>query len=161
MNRVVLDTSAIVKSIFKPPKSLSDEIYKRELETHDKCRNLIKKVEEGDMDIYVPKICIVETAAAVKRLTNKDFAIKISKGVLDSYEVIDEAFLFDSAWTIAVETGCSGFDSYFIALAKIKNATLFTDDKGMSHHAKKFEVDSVLIRETNSKEIENKLKTGS
>jgi len=31
----------------------------------------------------------------------------------------------------------------------------------MSHHAKKFEVDSVLIRETNSKEIENKLKTGS
>jgi len=69
MSRGVLDTSVIVKSIFKPPKSLSDEIYKRELETHDKCRALIKKIEEGDMDVYVPKICVVETAAAAKRLT--------------------------------------------------------------------------------------------
>ena len=161
MSRGVLDTSVIVKSIFKPPKSLSDEIYKRELETHDKCRDLIKKIEEGDMDIYVPKICVVETAAVMKRLADKNFAVKISKGVLDSYEVVDEVFLFDSAWTIAVETGCSGFDSYFIALAKIKNAILFTDDKGMSFHAKRVEVDSVLIRETNSKEIENKLKTDS
>jgi len=92
---------------------------------------------------------------------HKNFAVKISKGVLDSYEVVDEAFLFDSAWAIAAETGCSGFDSYFIALAKIKNAMLFTDDKGMSFHAKKVEVDSVLIREINSKEIENKLKTES
>jgi len=158
MNRGVLDTSVIIKSIFKPPKSLSGEIYKRELETHNKCRNIIKKMEEEDMDVYIPRICVVETAAVTKRLVDKNFAVKISKGVLDSYEVVDEAFLFDSAWAIAAETGCPGFDSYFIALAKIKNAILFTDDKGMSFHAKRVGVDSVLIRETNSKEIENKLK---
>jgi len=37
MDKGVLDTSAIIKCIFKPPKSLSSGIYKREMETHKKC----------------------------------------------------------------------------------------------------------------------------
>jgi len=49
---------------------------------------------------------------------------KISKGVLDYYEVVDEAILFDSAWAIALNTGCSGFDSYFIAVTKIKKCCI-------------------------------------
>lgn len=46
-------------------------------------------------------------------------------------------------------------DSYFIALAKIKNAVLLTDDGEMHYRAKEADVDSVLIREINFKEIEN------
>lgn len=157
MDRGILDTSVVVKSIFKPSKSLSSEIYKRELETHEKCRIVIKKIEERDMDIYIPKVCVVETAAVVKKLADKNFAIKISKGVLDSYEVVDESILFDSAWAIAMDTGCSGFDSYFIALAKIKDAILFTDDGRMHFHAKEVRIDSVLIREIDLKGIENLL----
>jgi len=161
MDRGVLDTSVIVKSIFKPPKTLSSEIYKRETETHEKCRFIIKKLEEEDVNVYIPKVCVVETAAVVKRLADRNFAIKISTGVLDSYEVVDEAILFDSTWTIAMDTGCSGFDSYFIALAKIKNAILLTDDGGMHFHAKEVGVESVLIREIDLKGIENKLKADS
>ena len=156
-NRGVLDTSVIVKSIFTPPKSLSRESHKRELETHEKCRFLIKKIDERDMAIYIPKVCIAETAAVVKRLADKDFAIKISTGVRDSYEVVDESILFDSAWAIALDTGCSGFDSYFIALARIKDAILFTDDGGMHFHAKEGGVVSILIREIDLKGIKNKL----
>ena len=155
MNKTVLDTSVIIKSIFKPPKSLSDEIYKREMETHEKCRVIIKKLEERDVNVYIPKVCVVETAAVVKRLADKNLAIKISEGVLNSYEVVDEAILFNSAWAIAIDTGCSGFDSYFIALAKIKNAILLTDDGGMHFHAKEVGVDSVLIREVDLKGIED------
>jgi predicted nucleic acid-binding protein len=157
MNRGILDTLVIVKSIFKPPKSLSSEIYKRELETHKKCKFVVKKIEERDVDIYIPKVCVVETAAVVKRLSDRDFAIKISEGVFNSYEVVDEAILFDSAWAIAMDTGCSGFDSYFIALAKRKDAVLFTDDGRMHFHAKEVGVDSVLIREIDLKGIENLL----
>ena len=161
MDRGVLDTSVIVKSIFKPPKSLSSEIYKRELETHEKCRVIIKKLEERGVDVYIPKVCVVETAAVVKRLADRNFAIKISTGVLDSYEIVGEDILFDSAWSIATDTGCSGFDSYFIALAKIKNSVLLTDDGKMHFHAKEVGVDSVLIREIDFKGIENKLKADS
>jgi len=154
MDRCVLDTSVIIKSIFKPLISLSDEVYKRELETHKKCRFIIQKIEDNDIDIFIPKVCVVETAAVVKRLSNKDLAIQISKGVLDSYEIIDEAFLFDAAWTIAKDTGCSGFDSYFIGLSKVKNASLFTDDGGMHKYAKKLGIDSILIKDTELKGIE-------
>jgi len=42
---------------------------------------------------------------------------------------------------------CSGFDSYFIALAHIKNALLITDHAGMHEHAEEYGVESVLIRE--------------
>ena len=56
----------------------------------------------------------------VRRLSDRSFAVKISTSVLESYEVVDEAILFDPAWGIALDTGCSGFDSYFIALAKLK-----------------------------------------
>jgi len=52
MDRCVLDTTVIIKSIFKPPKSLSSERYKVELETHEKCRAVIKKLEERDMSRF-------------------------------------------------------------------------------------------------------------
>jgi len=153
MIKCVLDTSVIIKSFFSPAKSLLDEIYNRELETHNKCRLIIKMIEEDDIEIYLPKISIIETAAVVKRLSNKDLAMRISKRILDSYEIIDEVLLFDSAWTIAIDTGCSGFDSYFIALARIKNARLLTDDKGMHYHANKIGIDSILVRDTTSYEM--------
>lgn len=151
MDRCVLDTSVIIKSIFKPSKSLSSKIYKRELETHGKCRTIIRMLEERWIDVYVPKVCVVETAAVSMRLADKKFAMKISERVLYSYEVLDETFLFDSAWAIAMDTGCSGFDSYFIALAKINDAVLLTDDKGMHFHSQEVNVDSVLIRVTDLK----------
>ncbi len=90
----------------------------------------------------------------VKRLADKHLAAKISKNIFDSYEVIDEAFLFDAAWSIARNTGCSGFDSYFISLAKIKNATLLTDDGGLHYHAEETGVGSILIRKTELEDIE-------
>jgi len=52
MNSVVLDTSVIVKSVFKPLRSLPEDIRKRELETHKKCRKIIRVLEELDVDKY-------------------------------------------------------------------------------------------------------------
>ena len=53
MDRFVLDTSIIIKSIFKPLKSLSDEVYAREIETYEKCRfreNKINNIENFFID---------------------------------------------------------------------------------------------------------------
>ena len=87
MDRGVLDTSVIVKSIFKPPKTLSSEIYKRETETHEKCRFIIKKLEEEDVDVYIPKVCVVETAAVVKRLADSVLIREIDlKGIENKFK---------------------------------------------------------------------------
>jgi predicted nucleic acid-binding protein len=158
MNRAVLDSSILLKSIFTPLRSLSNEVYARELETHGKCRMLLRLLDEREVEVCIPRACIVETAAVVRRLSNRSTARKISKGIMESYEVTDELLLFDTAWMIAMDTGSSGFDSYFIALALIKNATLLTDDRGMDHHAGTMGTDSILIRETDAQTIETLFK---
>jgi predicted nucleic acid-binding protein len=111
MIRVVLDTSVIVKSIFRPLRSLSKEAYCREQETHEKCKALIKHEET----------------------------------------------IFSIAWDVALNTGCAGFDSYFIALAKREDAILLTDDSGMHHHAEEAGVTSILIRSNDLKTLAQRL----
>ncbi len=157
MIRAVLDTSVLVKSIFKPLRSLSAESYSRELETHNKCVALIKLIEERDVEVHVPKVCVVEIAAVAKRLAGRTLAARASKGILKSYNIADEEAIFNIAWDVALETGCSGFDSYFIALAKREDAILFTDDSGMHQHANEADVNSILIRSNDLKALESKL----
>ncbi|MDQ1261347.1 MAG: hypothetical protein QG575_528 [Euryarchaeota archaeon] len=146
MIRAVLDTSILIKSIFKPLRSLSNEAYSRELETHEKCKALIKLIEEQDVEVHVPKVCVVEIAAVARRLAGRTLASKASKGIIKSYNIADEDTFFQIAWEVALETGCSGFDSYFIALAKREDAILLTDDSGMHHHAEEAGINSILIR---------------
>ena len=155
MNRAVLDSSILLKSIFKPLRSLSKEAYARELETYGKCRRLLKLIDEKDVEAYIPRACIVENAAVARRLSSRLTARKISREIQESYEIVDESLIFDTAWMIALDTGCSGFDSYFIALAKIKNATLMTDDRGMHYHAVDINADSILVREAEMETIES------
>ena len=76
---------------------------------------------------------------------------------MKSYNTAEEDAIFHIAWNVALETGCSGFDSYFIALAKREDATLFTDDSGMHHHAEEVGVNSILVRCTDIKTLERKL----
>jgi len=157
MIRVVLDTSILLKSIFKPHRSLSFEAYSRELATHEKCKVLIKFIEERDVEVHVPKVCVVETAAVAKRLAGRALAERASKGIMKSYNIAEEEAIFNIAWDVALETGCSGFDSYFIALAKREDAILLTDDSGMHHHAEEVGVDSILVRCTDLNTLERKL----
>jgi predicted nucleic acid-binding protein len=146
MDEVVLDTTVLVKSIFMPHKSLAALDYARELETHEKCSAIIRLIEEHDVAVYLPRVCIIETSAVIKRLAGKAMAIKVSKGLIRSYSLVGEDALFDLAWDVAVDTGCSGFDSYFIALAMLKDATLITDDLGMYRHSQVTGADSISVR---------------
>jgi predicted nucleic acid-binding protein len=157
MISVVLDTSVLIKSIFKPLRSLSAEVYSRELETHEKCKTLMKLIEENDVDVHIPKICVVETAAVARRLASRTLAARASNGIMKSYNIADEEAIFNIALNVALETGCSGFDSYFIALARREDATLFTDDSGMHHHAEEAGVDSILIRSSDLQMLQRKL----
>lgn len=157
MINIVLDTSVLVKSIFKPLRSLSAESYSRELETHEKCKAPMKLIEERDVEIHVPKVCVVETAAVARRLGSRTLAERVSNGIMKSYNIADEEAIFNTAWDLALETGCSGFDSYFIALARKEDAMLLTDDSGMHHHAEESGVDSILIRSSNLRTLERKL----
>lgn len=76
------------------------------------------------MEVHIPKVCMVETAAVVRLLASKTLAARVSNGIMKSYNVTDEETIFNTAWDLALETGCSGFDSYFIELARRVDALL-------------------------------------
>ncbi len=153
MNRAVLDTSVIVKGALTPSKSLPNEIYFRERDTHQNCRLILKKLDETCVEVYIPKVCVIETAAVLRRLAKRELATKLSRGLVKAYELVGESDIFDSAWRVALDRGSSGFDTYFIALAKMKDGLLFTDDDRMNYHARESGVDSVLIRDVDIDEL--------
>lgn len=84
------------------------------------------------MEVHVPKVCMVETDAVVRRLASKSLAARVSNGVMKSYNVLDEEAIFNTAWDMALEPGCSGFHSYFIAMARRVNFLLFQRLPGAS-----------------------------
>ena len=63
---------------------------------------LLRLLDEKEIEVCIPKACIVETAAVVKAISSS-MAKKISREMMESYEVADELLLFDKAWTVAIE----------------------------------------------------------
>ena len=78
---------------------------------------------------------------------NKDIGRKNSDFVKSISRIIGENELIDEAVSIAAETKISGFDSVFIACAKVNHSLLITDDKKMHEVAIKVGVKSKLLRE--------------
>ncbi|RLF22801.1 MAG: hypothetical protein DRN15_08130, partial [Thermoprotei archaeon] len=71
----------------------------------------------------------------------------------ENYQVIYEEEIRDSAVDLALETGASGFDTYFMTIAKLYNATLITDDEPMAIYAERIGVDTILVRRVNKREL--------
>ncbi len=155
MEEVVLDSSVIVKAILKPYNLLSDRIYKRELETHRKARLLIKKLKMQLVRVLIPYPVLVEVAAVITRLSNRELAEKVIDSLLTTknYVIVYEEEYRDKALEVALRTGSSGFDAYIIALSQTRNALLITDDEPMSRHAKEMGVSVVLLRNLSLEDI--------
>jgi predicted nucleic acid-binding protein len=155
---VVLDTSVIIKSLLKPPKHLPRHIYERELETHRKCKAIMKQLKEKDYLVYFPRAGLVETAAVLRRNGIEPGIVKdILEAIEKTFIVVREEQIFDKAIEVAMTEAPSGFDTYFIALALKTRALLVTDDEAMAIHARHLNIDTLLVRSTEDEEIKEKL----
>jgi len=149
LEEVVLDSSIIVKSKVKPGRWLPEDIYERELETHRKAKILVKILKSTGITVLIPYPVVVEVAAVIRRLTNKELAEKIVNSLMTTtgYTIIYEEEYRSRALKVALETGSSGFDAYIIALAWYRDAPLITDDEPMSKHAETLGVRAILLRD--------------
>ncbi len=159
MEEVVLDSSVIVKSILKPGRWLPEEVYRRELETHHKARDLVKTLKSSDTIVLIPYPVIVEVAAVISRLAGRELAEKVVESLKTTrnYAIVYEEEYRDEALKVALQTGSSGFDAYIIALAWNRDALLITDDEPMSKHAKTLGVKVALLRNANLRDIMKQL----
>ena len=161
MGKVVLDTSVIVKAVLKPSRWLPKNIYEREVETHEKSRLLIRLVKQKRIEVFIPFVALVEVAGVLTRLASSSLAREVVESLKTSenYHIVYEEEIRDHAIKIALEVGSSGFDTYFIAVAKKFNAMLITDDEPMAIYAKHLSIDTILIRRISIEELRTKIDT--
>jgi len=155
---VVLDTSVIVKSLVRPSPNLLNKVYRREVETHEKCRDVILEIERLRLETLIPFAGLVEVASVLNRLLNEDFARRIVSSLSVTYKIVREDEFGDYALEVAFREAPSGFDTYFIALARKEGSTLITDDEPMAIHAERLKIDSISVRSLTKEEILKRLR---
>jgi len=146
--RYTIDTSVIGNGFIPPRRRKQDSIYKEQLRLHTIAKSFLTEVETKKIVMNIPSVALVEIAAVASRLTGKNERGTEAVNYLRKQGTIfyDTQFL-ETAIQIAIDTRISGFDAVFIAIAKLTNSTLITDDKGMHKAAVSLGINSKLLRD--------------
>ena len=141
----VLDTSVIAKGLIEPRRKKQDSILEEQTRIYKIASLIMDQVNNKEINLIVPSIALVEIAAVAARLTGKDQrGIQASNYVRKHGNIIYDTSFLNEAIKIASEIHISGFDSVFIACAKLTNSTLITDDKKMHDAAISLAINSKL-----------------
>ena len=151
---VVLDTSVVAKSLTEPQWSLPPGVYRREVETREKIRLVLRLLAEKDYIVYFPRVGLVEVASVLRRAgMPKDKILEYLEAMRETFIIIDEDMVYDEALRVALERAPSGFDTYFIASALVTRSILITDDAPMARHAEALGIDVILVRSAAREDI--------
>lgn len=146
----VLDTSVLAKAIIPPRRKKQDSIFIEQNRLFTIAKSFLTEIENKREIMNIPSIAIIEIAAVAARLTGKDKrGIQASNYIRKHGNIIYDTSFLNEAVKIAAEIHVSGFDSVFIACAKLTNSTLITDDKTMYDAAVNLSINSKLLREIN------------
>jgi len=94
MNQCVLDSSVIIKGLFPPSPTIPSPILEREQQTHTKCLHIFKIIEDSGIEIWFPKVCIIEVAAVSRRCTDLKSNQMVTSRIHAISTLISEDFLF-------------------------------------------------------------------
>jgi len=145
---LTLDTTVLAKAIVPPRRRKQDAIYKEQFRLYTIAKSITAKVESRQNIMNIPSVSIIEIAAVTARLTGKEErGIQASDYVKQHSSIIYDLYLLEEAVRIAASTKISGFDSVFIACAKITESALITDDKKMHEAAVKAGIKAKLLRD--------------
>ena len=145
---VTFDTTVLAKGLIPPRRRKEDSIYEEQIRLHTIAKSMIGEVENKESILHVPSVAVVEIAAVGARLTGREEkGIEVSDFVQEHGNIIYDIDLLEQAIKIAAQTKISGFDSIFIACAKVTDSLLITDDRKMFDAAARLGIDSKLLRD--------------
>lgn len=150
MSTITLDTTVLAKAIIPPRRRKQDSIYQEQLRLHAIAKSITSKVESKQDIMNIPSVAIIEIAAVAARLTGKEErGIQASNYIKEHGNIVYDVFIIEEAIRIAAQTKISGFDSLFIACAKLSDSILITDDKRMYDAAINIGINAKLLRSLN------------
>ena len=139
---LVIDTSVFIDSII--PKVQG---------RHEKSKELIKLASSYGLEIFAPKIFVVELAGVLTRFKSEKEVREITK-IQEMLEIIEENEIIDTAISVALKTHCSAVDAYFIAAAAVRSSALITNDRIMANNAKRCNIEAYYFIEENKAVLE-------
>lgn len=154
-NKCIIDSSVLIKALFKPKKTGYGYQYQKDIATHAISRFLIRLIDDRGISVLFPRCGLLEVAGVAVRLSDPLKAEEIYREMEAVYTIIPEEILFPTAIRLSLEYGNPGLDNYFIASAVIHKAWLFTDDNKMHGISKKIGLNSFLIRDLEQEYITN------
>jgi len=139
---VTLDTSVLV-DLFLPVEE----------ERKVKAKGIIEIAEEREIEIYNPKIFIIEFMSILRRYLSKEM-VENSLQVTRNINLFDESEIFEIAREVSLEVHPRAIDAYFIATAKLTNSILISNDKTMVNNSRKTRVEGYYLIEEHDSAVE-------
>ena len=142
---IVVDTSVWV-DLFIPKNKVRSDLAEKVFEV----------IEEKEMEIYAPKLFVIEFTSMMRRLIGN----MIPTSVFDKINLLDEAVIFETAKDVALKVHPRAADAYFIATAKLTNSILVTNDKIMANNAKNYGIEAYYLIEEFDNAVERLMRMG-
>ena len=139
---ITLDTSVLV-DLFLPVEEARKV----------KAKRVIEIVEEREIEIYNPKIFIIEFLSVLRRFLSKEMvenALQVTRNI----NLFDESEIFEIAKEVSLEVHPRAIDAYFIATAKLINSILISNDKTMVNNSRKPRVEAYYLIEEYDSAVE-------
>ncbi|MGB7000901.1 MAG: PIN domain-containing protein [Halobacteriota archaeon] len=139
---VTLDTS-VLADLFLPVKE----------ERKIKAKGIIEILEEREIELYNPKIFIIEFLSILRRFLSKEM-VESSLQVTKNINFIEESAIFEIAKELSLEVHPRAIDAYFIATAKLIDSILISNDKTMVNNSRKTGIEAYYLIEEHDRVVE-------
>lgn len=147
-NKLVLDTSFIIKGII-PPKADIDRIdHQRKQKLFFTANKILSQIFVGHTHAVIPSAVLIEASAVSSKITNSTpFGLELVDKLRAYCEIIYEEDLLERAIEVAAHTHTGCVDTLLIVTAKLVKASLITDDTFLHERCNKQKIKSYLLSE--------------
>jgi predicted nucleic acid-binding protein len=118
-----------------------------------KAKGIIEIVEEREIEVYNPKIFIIEFLSILRRFLSKEMvetALQISRSI----NLLDESEIFEIARGLSLEVHPRAIDAYFIATAKLSDSIIISNDKTMVNNSRETGIEAYYLIEEHDRIVE-------
>jgi len=137
---VTLDTS-ILADLFLPVEE----------ERKVKVKEIMGIVEGRDMEIYNPKIFVIEFMSILRRFLPKEMVENLQ--LSGKMNFLEENEIFEIAREIALQIHPRAVDTYFIATAKLTDSILISNDKTMIDNSREAGIEAYYLIEEHDRAV--------
>ena len=133
---IVLDTSVLV-----------DAIIPFDSERHRKSTTVLEMISSKELVVFEPKLLVVELSAVLARYRSRHIVVNHVNEIVRHVNLVEYEELHETAFDIALSTGCRAIDAFFIGCAKETNSILVSSDKIQVSNARKAGIEAYYLLE--------------